>query len=508
MRARQRGTRKGEKGFLSGKPPKGQGQASHPSFDLDSAILELPAQNGETDIWTIADACEGVQVFGATGSGKTSGSGKTLAHAFLNHGFGFLVLCAKTDERETFEAYAKACGREKDVIVFSADSEHRFNFLDYEYTRPDSQTEDVAQLLAKATEFAEGGQQKSNADPFFARSELRMTRNAIDFSGLATGSISLSDISRTISSAAQHPEEVDNPDWQETSFLYDRGLKMSDSRFQALNSIQQRDYDLSVDYWLNDFPNTDNRTRSSIVAGFMAMADGLQRGIMHELFCTGTSFTPEQAFEGKIIIADLSIKKHGPVGIVGQGILKYLMQRAIERRDIKENPRPVCIWADESQYFVNSYDSIFQSTARSKRGVTVYLTQNISNYYASIGGNNPVFSASALLGNFQTLIFHANRDEKTNLWASENISRGFKAMSNVSSQQGSQQQAQGQGQNTSTGASISQQRHYYVEPSSFLWLRNGGKRNDYIVDAVLVKTSRIFSDTGLHFRPVCFSQKI
>ena len=40
------------------------------------------------DVWRIRDACEGTMIFGGTGSGKTSGSGRTLATSFLAAGFG------------------------------------------------------------------------------------------------------------------------------------------------------------------------------------------------------------------------------------------------------------------------------------------------------------------------------------------------------------------------------------------------------------------------------------
>ncbi len=68
----------------------------------DEALLEL-GQVGKQPIpqnyWTLKDAFEGVQVFGGTGSGKSSGSGKALALAFLEANLGGLVLTAKTDER-------------------------------------------------------------------------------------------------------------------------------------------------------------------------------------------------------------------------------------------------------------------------------------------------------------------------------------------------------------------------------------------------------------------------
>jgi hypothetical protein len=47
----------------------------------------------------IADALTGVAVFGATGSGKTSGPAKHLAYGYLAAGFSGLILCAKKEER-------------------------------------------------------------------------------------------------------------------------------------------------------------------------------------------------------------------------------------------------------------------------------------------------------------------------------------------------------------------------------------------------------------------------
>src|SRR5438552_2035229 len=71
------------------------------------------------DPWRIKDAFEGVQIFGATGSGKTSGSGAAVAKSFLSAGFGGLVLTAKPDERALWEGYCRETGREQSLIVFS-----------------------------------------------------------------------------------------------------------------------------------------------------------------------------------------------------------------------------------------------------------------------------------------------------------------------------------------------------------------------------------------------------
>ena len=75
---------------------------SSTEFNLDTPLYHF----NESERFTIRQACEGVQIFGGIGSGKTSGSGAALAKSFLRNDFGGLVLCAKKDELETWLRYA------------------------------------------------------------------------------------------------------------------------------------------------------------------------------------------------------------------------------------------------------------------------------------------------------------------------------------------------------------------------------------------------------------------
>lgn len=79
--------------------------------------LSTPLLNILGNKWTIGDACEGVQIFGGTGSGKTSGSGQSLAKCYLYNGFGGLVLTVKAGDREMWEDYCQKQGRSEDLII-------------------------------------------------------------------------------------------------------------------------------------------------------------------------------------------------------------------------------------------------------------------------------------------------------------------------------------------------------------------------------------------------------
>src|SRR5262245_24310092 len=100
-------------------------------WPLSSPLLRW----SEQDAWTISDAVTGTLITGATGSGKTTGSGQAMARALLRQGFGGLVLTTKPDERALWKQYCHETGRDADLRVFDASGTLRFNFLDYEATR-------------------------------------------------------------------------------------------------------------------------------------------------------------------------------------------------------------------------------------------------------------------------------------------------------------------------------------------------------------------------------------
>jgi len=85
-------------------------------IDFDFPLVKFSAD--KKDWWRIRDAFEGVQIFGGIGSGKTSGSGKTIAKSFLKNGFGGLVMCAKKGESVEWLEYAFSTNRWDDVVVF------------------------------------------------------------------------------------------------------------------------------------------------------------------------------------------------------------------------------------------------------------------------------------------------------------------------------------------------------------------------------------------------------
>ncbi|MBX6312463.1 MAG: TraM recognition domain-containing protein [Isosphaeraceae bacterium] len=478
---------------------------------LGQVLLDLTPSG--VDPWTIADACEGTLVAGATGSGKTTGSGRVTAKAFLDAGFGGMALTAKRDELSLWEAYCREAGRSGDLLVFGPGRPLRYNFLDHELNRKGEGaglTENLVNLFSTVLEVAErqGGHGGREDEGYWRRANRQLARNAIDLTTLSGERLSIPNLYRLIVSAPTSTAEARSDEWKAQSFCY-RCLELADDRPKSPR--ERADYEIVADYFLLEYPALSEKTRSVIVSTFTSMIDVLNRGVLRELFCTDTNVTPEAIEQGKILVIDLPVKEFAEVGIFSQVLWKYAFQRSIERRDVRRNPRPVFFWADEAQYFLTSYDMQFQTTARSSRVATVLLTQNLPNFYAALGGGEKgKAEADSLIGNLNTKIFHANGDPVTNEWAATLIGRTRQYFINAgNSYEPDDGSARWMGlrKAPSTNAGVTEAYEFEVQPGAFTSLRKGGAANRGLVDAILFQGGRRFESTGRTWMPVTFQQK-
>lgn len=464
------------------------------------------------DAFTLADACEGVAVLGATGSGKTSGSGCELALAYLRAGMGGLVLTAKPDEAALWQRYCQQAGRLNDLVLISPANPWRFNVLDYELHRAGrgaGLTENLVNLFTEVVQVAErqSGTGGREDEGYWRRAMRQLVRNCIDLLILGPGHVSFPDLYRVVISLPTSLEQLDDERWQQRSFAYDC-LKQADEK--TSDPERRKDLQLCADYVQDEFPVLSEKTRSIIVSTFTSTVDTFQRGVLRELFSTGTNITPEAVAEGKILVMDLPVKEFAEVGQLSQVLMKYVFMRSIERRPPHGDLRPVFLWADESQNFTSDYDFQFQSTARGARVCTVYLTQNLSNYYATLGaGEQGKASTDSLLGNLNTKILHANGDPVTNQWAAELIGRSRQFFVNASRSQPMDMASALLGFTGEMQASggINEVMEFEVTPQRFTTLGKGGRASGGLVDAIVFQGGRRFEATGKTWLPVTFQQQ-
>jgi hypothetical protein len=458
--------------------------------------LDMPIWNAWEDVWTLDDVTQGTLILGATGSGKTTGSGSTLAQAFLAQQFGGLVLTTKKDEARDWCLLASHLGRADDIRWVRYDGPHKINLLAYETQRSGAGarlTENLVGFFRVLLGVMGNYNGNRPEEGFWQAAGNQLLRNLFDVYLLSKSPLTLDTLAEFVVHAPQVPPK-DDESWRKLEVF---GSVLSTAELNAKTPAEVRSYNKLKAYWLADYAKLPAKTRSCITVGFSAMMDVLRSQHIYELLSTQTTFTPEYIFSGGIVVLDLPVKEFGDAGIMVQSAIKYLFQRAVERReDLGDRMRPVFLWEDEGQNFYSEHDSVFQATARSSRVARVLISQNLSNFYSRLGGGQRAKHLfDSLAANLNTRIFHSNGDMLTNEWASRMF--GTKAGSGSSTQvmQGLDQRFQPPHLTQSSNS----HPQPILMPEDFAELRFGGKREGFLTEAYIYRVGMRTKQTGKPF---------
>jgi len=474
---------------------------------------------GESLDWTLRNAFEGVLILGATGSGKTSGSGATMAEAFLRAGFGGLILTVKTDEAEHWRKLCAHCGREKDLVVVRPGGDWRLNLLAYEAQRPGAGGGLAKNLVAfcrNLLAIATRSQGQGVNEQFWQSATDQLLNATFDLFLMAGGEITFDRLANFVA-AAPTPKENETLPASEAAWLRIPvfGEVLKKAKENAASAEDLRVFKRTTDYWRKIYPGLSSKTRTSITLGVFAMLDTFRGRDIPDLISSDTNLTPESIMSGKIVVLDLPIKEFGQTGLLIQSAWKYLFQMALERQAKAGDPsrRPVFLWEDEGQHFFSNHDHHFQATARSARVCRVILSQNLHNFYMEFGGAGGA-AANSVFGNLNTKIFHTNSDPMTNEWAAKHFGQEIHHRVSISHNPPpppSPSNNIGEGlwaafnPPSTTGVSTTEQWEYAVRPEEFNLLRNGGSKNDFQVDAYITWLGA--GDNGdQHFTHTTFNQ--
>ena len=515
------------------------------------AALDTPLLNFGGEKWCIRDAAEGTAIWGAPGSGKTSGSARTLAKAFLAAGMGGLVLCAKPDEADTWKAYAAAAGRSADLIIVDATAAHRFNILDYaakHLAQPgfENNLVDLMARMAEAARVADsrGSGGSDGENKYFVDNAMKWVAHAFPLLLLAYDTIRLRDLAEFIGTAPQSPAQVPTaakmaelragnlnrlPFFLKTvvlagarcdAFRRELAAYPNNPALKARLDHALRLIDEHGDFFLDEYPRLDGKPRSSIESTLTSLIFPFLSGKLAELFCTTSTFSPTDCRDGAIIVMDLPVLKYQAGGAIAQTLFKYLFGVALQTIRVDDKTRPVFLFADEAQFFLNSADADLLSTARSSKICTVYITQDLPTYYAKLGSNSRD-TAESILSKFGTRIFHANTSRETNQAAADLIGQTDKFHLNKTVSRGSSSGGGGNfhdrghggfnghdGRNIGETDGLNGYRDHEITPDFFATkLRTGSKKHRYKVDGVVIRNARTWARTKRHWIAAEFSQR-
>ncbi|MEA5426390.1 type IV secretory system conjugative DNA transfer family protein [Arcicella lustrica] len=493
------------------------------TFSLDDPIMEL-ASSTEQYQWTTREAVQGLFCCGGLGAGKTTGTGRQMALRFLSKKFGGLVMTAKPDEKDVWINYCKLTGREDDLIVIEPRGKYYLNFLQYEASQTDGKNELTDNLVDVLKTVIQAGVEKDSGmsnDGFWESALDMLIFNVIDLCRLAYGKVSIQEMYNIVQTIPKGDPKID--------LSSDDGeIKAFDKAFQAARD----NITIKIDSWMSNLSDKErteiitndnlenemldgvpeyrllkfldqffidtyitlsDKTRSIIDFTFSGFLFRLLREPVYSLFCRHdlSTVTPEDSLKGKIILINLPVKVYHKVGRDCQILFKYIWQRAMEKRNVTENSRPVFLWADEAQNFIHEHDVDFQATARSSRICTVYLTQNLPNLYASMGGKQSEYKVKSFLGTLATKIFHANADIETNRYASELIGDSF---------------FEDQSDSITVAKNVSHTRgrsfklERVVRPEQFISLKTGGPKNNFKVEGYMHRQGDVIMNGDNHIK--------
>lgn len=465
--------------------------------------------------FTQRNMLESVVSIGASGSGKTSGTGRHFARSLAAvPNSGVLVLCSKPEEAEFFLRILRAAGREKDAILFGPKHPSKFNLLNF--LGGDARNATTALLTIGET--LKRGKTGGGGDDgkFWEQQKERGILLAITTLQIAGEPVSAPNIQKLIQSAPTSSEVMLAADRISDEALMGKArvwragycnFVMGKATEAAKTQIQAFDFEQCQDYWLGEWPGMNDKTRSNIIAEILGVLSVFNTGIVRELLSTETTISLGDLAEGKWIICDMPTMTHGDSGLFVNAALKYAAQRFVLAREARGDDGIICLWSDEYQGLVNSFDAVYLAECRSHRGCMVVLTQSIHSIYSSMSGERGKHYTDALLTNFATKSIHRLGDAESAEYASGLLGQRIDVLTSG---------APGEQDNWFDAPAFKPSFNEHVlpvvQPSTFMTgrpgnpIRTGGSSNGYMVDAVIIRPE-LFASTGERYAFVSFSQR-
>ena len=252
--------------------------------DLDRNLVMF----NEYDGITLRQLFEGVIAFGTSGSAKTSTTAHMFAHAFMDSGFGGLVLTAKVEEKDQWREWAIECGREQDLVIFKPANPVFYNCI-YRVAKNQAKgdTEAVVGLIEVIVEIANGGSIQTQ-ESYWKISMKMMMANAIDMLKCAGEVVSFENMYRFIVTAPTSVSRLGSADFQKESYCF-KCLSTATDNYEKVENTGDKethfeDFDIAFTYWTYEFPNLAEKTRSIIVSMFTGSVNSFLRGHLKKLF--------------------------------------------------------------------------------------------------------------------------------------------------------------------------------------------------------------------------------
>ncbi|WP_240906925.1 type IV secretory system conjugative DNA transfer family protein [Paludisphaera rhizosphaerae] len=369
----------------------------------------------------------------------------------------------------------------------------RFNFVEYLHASGGGDSSSVTDAIMEIVDLADKrGGKGDKGNQFFNRYSRRTVASAVDVVSASGERMSLSAILDVITGAPQTPDQADDRKWRDESrsAYY---FQAADDRARGLPEEKRKDYEQARGFFFGEYASLAGETGSSVRATITSVLDPFSRSPLRELFCTTTTWRPEDAFEkGDWLLIDMPTHKYGFASSMAQVLIKYAIQKAAQRRVRPD--RPCLLVMDECQELMSGNDQQFACVARSSRVAMLAMTQNVSNLLRTFGDPDEV---NSLVGNFRNKWFFSVDDKPTAELASFMAGEAYDVATGGGQDWDYDPFALfGREKDQRQNLNWREERRAAVEPAEFARLRTGGAHG--YAEAVLFSGGRTFSN-GLHY---------
>jgi type IV secretory pathway TraG/TraD family ATPase VirD4 len=406
----------------------------------DERVMDF--RNGE--VLSRRDLTESVLVMASVNKGKTTLL-RTPARAMLRDGFGGLVLVVKGSLVDNFTEFARAEGRESDLVVLRPGGGHGFNPLENE-TDP----AEAAALLAELSD-ALAEKRRDGMNESFWREQLAIIlRNVLTICQAAHGRMDLLLAAELFDGRATSLSEVVDPVWRESSALA--------RAMAAVRNAEDPQVADAVLYFSKTFPTLGDRLQGSLVATVSTVFDHLRRPPLRGLFTGKSTFSMDDLLEqSKVCIVALPVLDSA-AGRVANALMQFCFCWEAVRRPREHYSFLI---ADECQEFVTRELMGKLAVLREFKVASILLTQNLAVLDERIGES----AREGLCGLLGTKIFGPQGHAATRQWAAEQIGKR-----KISVQTKTNGRSRGE---KSSSVSESEQWDYRVPPIRFAELGVG-----------------------------------
>jgi hypothetical protein len=463
-----------------------------------SPEADVVVQLTPNDAVTVEQACSGILVIGATGSGKTSGPGDALIRGLLRQGgggggAGALWLTAKVDEAQRARRIVAECGRLGDFIHVCPGSGWVCDPLEVELMSQGGSVQSATQLLELIIELSNRESAGRGDEKFWSLSFQTHFYFAVSAVYLAKGRATIPEVYRLIASGPNSIEEVNSPQWRQSSFC-------AQCLLEAAESSSSMELELCLNYWLETWARLSDKTKSVVHSATLNLLGKFMVGPVADLVVGDTNLLPSWVNDGKIIVLDVPVLRFKQPGVFYQVMFKTLVANAALRRPITAGMRPAVIHADEAQLFLTSQDPLIQTVARQSGLVSLALTQNLPMLMAQLGGNEKAKQeVESWIAGHQSIFMCANTCPTTNEFFSKILGSSrhtFLTGQMAPTDADLFDMLMGNDQRFTAG--FNEQWFPDVPPGEFANLAKGGPRNNFIVEAIAFQSGRIWSNGKNH----------